>query len=174
MGPGVSCSIPQPLVSFLPTIHHYLSNFSQLHKPGLEWRGDNKVYYRIFGGLMKTFVCTTHLASAIHMRIQDCKEMHVSSIPYVPYLLLAVFNSCDRRDTQNIYLYYADTTMATTPPNSAGRSLKSCSKLFYRIPTALYFFRESLQLLIKLAVVMCHFYALLSPFAIDFPLCGTM
>ena len=33
----------------------------------------------------------THLASTFHMGIQDCKKMHVSCIPYVTYLLLAVF-----------------------------------------------------------------------------------
>lgn len=139
MGPGVSCFIPQPLVSFLPTIHHYLSNFSQFHKPDVEWRGDNKVYYRIFGGLMKTFVCTTHLASAIHIR----RCMSLLFPMYHVFCLQSLIPVIE--GTHRIYICITRTLNGYhTTFNSAGRSLKSCSELFSRIPTALYFFRESL------------------------------
>lgn len=78
---------------------------------------------------MMTFVCMTHLASAIHMGIQ---KMHVSHI------------TCDRRDTEYIFVLCGHYNGCHATFNSARRSLKSCLKLFYRIPTALYFIRESL------------------------------
>lgn len=129
------------------SLHHYLSNVSQLRNPGLECRDDYSIYYGIIGGLITHLYAwhTWHLLFTWESRTVRRRMSPGFPVCHI-FCLQSLIPMIEGTCRIYIYLYYVDTTMAATPPlfDSAGRSLKSCLKLFYRIPTALYFFRESL------------------------------
>lgn len=130
--------------SILPSIHHYLSSLSQLHKPGMGYREDRNTYCRIIGGLI-TFtlgICFS-CGNPGPCKTEDaCLLCSLCTLPCLQSLITVIKGTC-----RIYYLCCVDTAVATTPSffNSAGGSRQvACGYFLELILTALYFFRESL------------------------------